>query len=93
MAVFYVNQNAIGNNDGNSWENAFTDLQAALEIATPNDEIWVVGGTYKPTIGTNRGISFDIPSGVAVYGGFAGGEASLEQRNWIDNVTILRERV
>lgn len=89
MAVFYVNQNAIGNNDGNSWENAFTDLQAALEIATPNDEIWVAGGTYKPTVGTNRGISFDIPSGVAVYGGFAGGEASLEQRNWINNVTIL----
>ncbi len=39
--------------------------------------------------GTDRQMSFDIPPGVAVYGGFAGTEASLAQRDPAANPTIL----
>jgi hypothetical protein len=89
MTIFYVNQNATGENDGTSWTNAYSDLQNALAVATANDEIWVADGTYKPTNDGDRDASFYIPSGVKVYGGFAGGETSREQRDWINNETIL----
>lgn len=89
MAIFYVNKDASGANDGTSWVNAYTDLQDALGVATANDEIWVAEGTYKPTNDGDRDISFFIPSGVEVYGGFVGGESNREQRDWINNVTIL----
>ncbi|VEP11439.1 hypothetical protein H1P_1040013 [Hyella patelloides LEGE 07179] len=89
MAIFYVNQNATGDNDGSSWINAYSDLQDALAVATANDEIWVADGTYKPTNDGDRNSSFVIPSGVEIYGGFAGGETNREQRNWINHSTIL----
>ncbi|HMM68564.1 MAG TPA: choice-of-anchor Q domain-containing protein [Dokdonella sp.] len=79
----------IGNsaNPGLDWT-APMDLQTAL--ATPACiEVWVASGVYKPTTGTDRGISFLIRSGVAVYGGFAGTESAREQRNWVANPTIL----
>ena len=87
--IIYVNQNATGNNDGSSWENAYTDLQPALQDATANDEIWVARGTYYPTSDGDREQSFAIPDRVKVYGGFVGGETELEQRDWLTNSTIL----
>lgn len=61
-------------NDGSSWENAIT-LTEALSQAKAGDEIWVkgyediTGHIYKaPEDG------FVLPSGVAMYGGFAGDE-------------------
>ncbi len=89
MAIFYVDQDASGLQEGTSWTNAYTDLQDALVVVTANDEIWVANGTYKPTDDFNRDISFFIPSGVEIYGGFVGGETHLEQRDWINNPTIL----
>jgi len=44
----YVNVAATGNNTGESWVNAFTDLQAAMDCATAGKEIWVAQGTYLP---------------------------------------------
>ena len=85
----YVKWNADGTGEGSSWENAYTDLQSALAAADPGDEIWVAAGTYKPTSGTDRTISFTLKNGVAVYGGFAGIETLLSQRNYETNVTVL----
>jgi parallel beta-helix repeat protein len=85
----YVNANATGLNNGTSWANAYTSLQTALSVATPGSEIWVTAATYKPTAGTERSISFSLKNGVAIYGGFAGTETDLSQRNWTTNVTIL----
>lgn len=78
----YVDAYATGAGNGTSWQNAFTDLQAALFAAQPGDQVWVALGVYKPTDGYNREISFRLKSGVQMYGGFSGVETELEQRNW-----------
>lgn len=88
--VIYVDQNATGNNDGNSWADAYTDLQAALLNADGYaDEIWVAQGTYKPTAGTDRIVSFTLIGNVAIYGGFSGSESSRTMRDVNGNQTIL----
>jgi hypothetical protein len=88
-SVIYVRYNAIGLNNGTSWANAYTDLQSALAAAVSGQQIWVAQGTYYPTTTTDRTISFDLRAGVAVYGGFAGGETLLSQRNFTAHVTAL----
>lgn len=47
----HVDAMATGNDDGTDWANAFTDLQSALAVATPGDQVWVAAGTYRPTEG------------------------------------------
>lgn len=78
----YVDAYATGAGTGTSWEHAFTDLQAALFAAQPGDCVWVSLGTYKATDGYNREMTFNLKNGVHLYGGFAGVETELEQRNW-----------
>ncbi|MCU0345871.1 MAG: DUF1565 domain-containing protein [Saprospiraceae bacterium] len=90
--VIYVKQEGTGN--GTSWNNAFGDLQQALAIATTGTEIWVAEGTYLPTECDycnvqQREISFQIPGGVRLYGGFSGTESSLGQRRWFSHPTKL----
>lgn len=78
----YVDAYATGAGNGTSWQNAFTDLQAALFAAQPGDQVWVALGIYKPTDGYNREVYFKLKNGVQLYGGFSGVETALEQRNW-----------
>lgn len=88
-SIIYVNVNAVGLNNGTSWANAYTNLQSALSIAFINDDIWVAGGTYKPTATNDRTISFVMKNGVDIFGGFNGTETSLSERNIIANPTYL----
>ena len=95
--TIYVDADASPGGDGTSWATAYKYLQDALnKPPTGGDEIWVAGGVYKPdedeggnvTPG-DRTATFQLINGVALYGGFAGGESSLDERNWRTNETIL----
>jgi len=83
----YVDAAAGGANDGTSWANAYTDLQSALGAAVNGDQVWVAAGIYTP--GAARTDSFLLESGVAIYGGFAGGETSTAQRDIAANPSVL----
>ena len=85
--TFYVDADALGANNGSSWANAYKSLQSALAAAGSGDEIWVAAGAYKP--GSSRTSSFQLKTGVGVYGGFAGSETSLGERDFEANETIL----
>ncbi len=86
--ILYVNLQATGENDGSSWENAFTDLQSALEVASNGNNIWVAQGTYYPST-EDTSVSFEMKDNVNVYGGFAGTETEFTQRNYQENLTVL----
>lgn len=93
-ATYYVDKTAAGDNTGSSWTHAFTDLQSALDAAAGlSDEIWIAAGTYLPTteiVGSGeRYRAFHLKNNVAVYGGFAGGESLLDQRDWQTHVVEL----
>jgi len=68
--IHYVNDNAGGAGDGTSWTDAFTDLQGALAAAGENEQIWVATGVYVP--GMTEMDTFQLKSGVEIYGGFEG---------------------
>ncbi len=88
-AQTYVNQSATGANDGTSWENAYTSIDSAL-AKTDSGEILLVGGTYRHD-GDSTGVyrTYYVKSPVGIYGGFAGTEASLDERDVAANPTIL----
>jgi len=91
-AIIYVNHAVTSDlNDGKTWATAFQDLQAGLGVAIAGDEIWVAKGIYKPSSSSviNLFLSFNIDTGVAVFGGFSGSENELSQRNWLKHLTIL----
>ncbi|PKL79691.1 MAG: hypothetical protein CVV27_01425, partial [Candidatus Melainabacteria bacterium HGW-Melainabacteria-1] len=87
--VWYVNATATGDNDGSSWSHAFVDLQAALASAASGDEIWLAAGTYRPTSGNDTSASFQLLSGVGVYGGFGGDERLRSQRDYSVRSSLL----
>jgi hypothetical protein len=85
----YVNDDASGANTGGSWADAATDLQEALARAIPGSEIWIAAGMYRPSGSGDRNASFVLKNDVALYGGFAGNETALGQRNWALHPTML----
>ncbi|MFH2093325.1 MAG: right-handed parallel beta-helix repeat-containing protein [Pseudomonadota bacterium] len=88
--IFFVNK-SISGGGGTSWERAFNSLNDAIDSAGPGDKIWVATGTYTPDrcyFSCNNIISpdsiynaFHLKNGVALYGGFMGGETDVSQRN------------
>lgn len=92
--IYYVKPIAIGNGSGDDWNNASSNIQAMINLATVGDQIWVATGTYKPAVqlpggATARDASFLLKDGVAIYGGFFGNENILSERNFVANPTIL----
>ena len=86
--ILYAKPEATGAGDCSAWENA-CGLQTALTNAVSGDQIWVMAGRHIPTATGERSATFQLMDGVAVYGGFDGSETSLDQRDWVVNVTIL----
>ena len=86
----FVKHDATGNNDGSSWDNAFTSLDNALQSSNSGDQIWVAAGTYKPGGSTpSVDTSFSFPHDLELYGGFTGTETLFSERDWTANETIL----
>jgi predicted outer membrane repeat protein len=85
--TIYVNENSLGNNNGSSWENAFNDIQSAIDASPTFEytELWVAGGTYT---GTGDNV-IETTHGTKLYGGFTGIETSREQRDWEQNLAII----
>jgi predicted outer membrane repeat protein len=77
---YYVNDDAVGQNNGQSWMDAYNKLHDALAIATAGDEIWVAEGIYKPSEMNDRNARFQLSSLVRLYGGFAGNEFFADER-------------
>ncbi len=86
---WYVDVDAIGAGTGLNWEDAYSDLQDALAVCAYGDEIWVAEGTYYPTSGTDEEVSFVLPVGIKLYGGFSGEEEFLEERDLDAHPTVL----
>jgi hypothetical protein len=83
--VKYVSGGFTGGDNGSSWANGFDLLQSALTANTCNDlfDVYVAKGfsDYKPSSTGDNTASFNIQSGMRIYGGFAGTEKSINQRN------------
>ncbi len=79
--VHFVDADAAGNNNGTSWAHAFQRLDAAILAANPGDTLWIAEGSYRPTQSDDRSVSFRIQKPLALYGGFQGTEASLQERD------------
>lgn len=98
QATYYVDASRSDNSgSGSSWATAKKDLQVAINMAAVGDQVWVKAGTYLPTHdpfasttpANNRDKTFSLKNGVKIYGGFAGTETQLSQRNWQTNITTL----
>jgi hypothetical protein len=88
--VIYVDAGAAGADNGSSWPDAYLYLQDALDLAISGDEIWVAEATYRPTgPGGDRTATFQLISGVALYGGFPSGGGNWADRDPIAYETIL----
>ena len=74
---------------GESWATA-TNLQRALALAAPGDQIWIESGTFYPDEGQGQidgstDATFSIPEGVSLFGGFSGTETLFTQRDLTPN--------
>jgi parallel beta-helix repeat protein len=85
--VLYVDQDAPGpEHDGSTWDTAFLTIQEGVDATTPGGEVWVADGTYVENL--------VMGEGVQLYGGFLGAEPggyedSLDQRDFVNNVTTI----
>lgn len=98
--IIYVDIDAIGMNTGADWANAYNDLQDAIDMTCvcENIEIWVAEGIYLPTRDKfmnssnavdDRTNTFYMICELEMYGGFDGTESFRQQRDFMNNITIL----
>ncbi|MCH8566714.1 MAG: T9SS type A sorting domain-containing protein [Balneolales bacterium] len=93
--LIFVNRNATGNNSGSSWNNGFTNIQSAIDVAAPQSVIVVAAGTYSATSGNELMRLTSSLNGIRIYGGYAGNEPVqlnnllLDERNLSGNEVVL----
>lgn len=97
-AVLYVDASSDAVvRDGRTWSTAYPHLQDALKSAAAGDEVRVASGVYYPDLVSSdpnsqgdRASAFELVSGVAVRGGYAGiGATDPNQRDWHAFETVL----
>ena len=89
-AVWYVDKAALPDGDGTAWSTAFTEIQPAIDAAYADGggEIWVAEGVYDEQRFLQQG-AVVISEGVSVFGGFAGEETRIEERDWTLHETVI----
>lgn len=83
--------------NGLSWATASSNLQAMINASVAGDEIWITRGLYKPAGAfcngcqnqTNDYTFYIFNKNITLYGGFAGTETAISQRNFVANRTIF----
>ncbi len=97
-SVIYVDKNAVGRNNGTSWDDAFINLDTALEYVNSIDdfilqEVWITADEYEPILNSKNG--FNVRSNLILRGGFEGFESTSNERtvdseNCLVNHTVLK---
>ena len=90
--IYYVSPN--GGGDGSSWQSTMT-LADALNTAKAGDQIWVQGFEQITEAGqlyTAPTDGFSVKSGVQLYGGFAGTEKSINDRETLGKPYQMKYR-
>ncbi|MEO8854319.1 MAG: right-handed parallel beta-helix repeat-containing protein, partial [Ginsengibacter sp.] len=90
QAVIYVDSSATGLNNGQSWKNAYKNLDSALINAIDTNEdytIMMAKGTYTPSLipenlstGNVRDVSFYITFSGTIVGGYSPGGGTLNRQ-------------
>lgn len=80
--VIYVSKNG-NNHKGDSWENAYTSINQAIESASPRTQIWVQNGEYSEKLLIKN------KKAIWLYGGFDGDETSRTMRDTSDANVII----
>ena len=73
----FVDAGATGANDGSTWANAYTSIQAAVDAASTGNHVWVKVGNY---VESSTASVVVMKAGVNIFGGFAGTEIYRSQR-------------
>ena len=92
--IYYVSHTAKGTGDGTSWQSTMT-LADALNTAKAGDQIWVLGFEQITEAGqlyTAPTDGFSVKSGVQLYGGFAGTEKSINDRETLGKPYQMKYR-
>lgn len=96
QAIIFVDFTATGTADGTTWNNAFTDLQSALDAAAGlagSKTIRVAKGTYKPDttgLADPRTATFSLQADLEILGGYPGHlAADPDLRDVLANNTTL----
>ena len=89
--IIHVDPKATGRNNGSTWEDAFTNLEAALHQANEvpdgvSAEIWM---SKDCTLNNKR---YELKRTLTLRGGFLGIETEADQRNKDNKTVFLRER-
>ena len=96
--IYYVSPEGSGTKDGLSWTNTMS-LESALGEAKAGDQIWVLG--FEQIDNSNKlyivpesmkTTGFTLKSGVQLYGGFAGKEITLDDRETLGKPYQLKYR-
>ncbi|MCP4697879.1 MAG: hypothetical protein GY862_13660, partial [Gammaproteobacteria bacterium] len=87
--VAYVDSGVARTGTGNSWRDAFSSLQAALDCGTVR-EIHAAAGVYRPSSRTEasdpRSATFKLRNNLKIYGGYPPGGGV---RDWQTHRTVL----
>ncbi len=91
----FVDESLAVSGDGCTWATAYNNLQDAIngiENEGTVTDLWVKAGTYNPGFTgetVTRNTSFNIAATTTIYGGFAGNEVALGERDIAANPVIL----